>query len=136
MKGHIIKNKFQEKPLFLVGDLNIKSLDYSRNTHVCDFFLFVFQKGIFPVIIRPIRVTKSSATVIYHILKNTIISSHIQSGTIKTDVSGHFAVFSLIKTNLEQTNIKKTIIKRDINEDSMKYFKAILNSTDGNFVNK
>ena len=55
--------------------------------------------------------TKSSATVIGHILANTIIDSHIQSGIIKTDISDRFAVFSLIETNLKQTNIKKTIIK-------------------------
>ena len=119
-----------KKPLFLVGDLNINTLDYFKNTHVRDFFNFVFQNGIFPVMKRPTRVTKSSATVIDHILTNTIIDSHIQSGIIKTDINDHFAIFSLIKTNLEQTNIKKTIIKRDINEDSMKYFKIIFNSTD------
>ena len=79
---------------------------------------------------RPTRVTKSSATVIDNILTNTIIDSHIQSGIIKTNISDHFTVFSLIKTNFKQTNIKKTIIKRDINEDSMKYFKAIFNSID------
>ena len=73
MKGHIIKNKFQGKPLFLIGDLNINSLDYSRNTHVCDAFIYFFLNGIFPVINRPTRVTKSSATVIDHILTNTII---------------------------------------------------------------
>ena len=67
---------------------------------------------------RPTRVTKSRATGIDHILTNTITDSHIQSGIIKTDLSGHFAVFSVIKTNLEQRNIKKTIIKRDKNEDS------------------
>ena len=50
MKGHIIKNKFQEKPLFLVGDLNINSLDYSRSTHVRDIFNFIFQICIFSVI--------------------------------------------------------------------------------------
>ena len=71
MKGHIIKNKFQEKPLFLVGDLNINSLDYSRNTHVRDFFNFVFENGKSSVINRPTRVTKSSATIIDHILTNT-----------------------------------------------------------------
>ena len=49
---------------------------------------------------------------------------------IKTDVSDHFAIFSLLKTNLELTNIKKTIIKRDINQGSMRYFKTIFNSTD------
>ena len=57
MKGHIIKNKCQEKPLFLVCALNINSLDYSRNTNVRHFFNFVFQNIIFPVINRPNRVT-------------------------------------------------------------------------------
>ena len=130
MKGHIIENKFQEKPLFIVGDLNINSLDYSRNIHVHDFFNFDFQNSIFPVINRPTKVTKSSATLIDHILTKTVIDTHTQSGIIKTDTSDHFAVLSLNKTNLEQTNIKKTIIKRDINEDSMKYFKTIINSND------
>ena len=90
-------------------------MNYFRNTHVRDFFNFVFQNGIFPVINRPIRVAKSSATMIGHILTNTLIDSHIQSGITKTDTSDHFAVFSLPKANLEQTNIKKTIVKRDIN---------------------
>ena len=79
---------------------------------------------------RPTRVTKSSATVIDNILTNTIIDSHIQSGIIKTDVCEHFAVFSLIKTNLEHTNIKNAIIKRDINEGNMKYFKTTFDSSD------
>ena len=74
-------------------------------------FNFIFQNGIFPVINRPTRVTKLSATVIDHILTNTIIDSHIQSGIIKTDISDHFAVFYLIKTNLEQTNIKRPSLK-------------------------
>ena len=122
MKAHIIENKFQDKPLFLVVDLNTNSLDYSRNTHSCDFFNFIFRNGIFPKINRPTRVTKSSATIIDHILKITLIDLHIQNGIIKTDINDHFVAFSLLKTNLEQTNIKKTIIKRDINEDSMEYF--------------
>ena len=105
MKGHIIKNKFQEKPLFLVGDLNINSLDYCRNIYVRDFFNFVYRSGIFPVINIPTKATKSSATIIDHILIKTLIDTHIQSGIIKTDISDHFAVFSLLKTNLEQTNI-------------------------------
>ena len=105
MKGHIIKNKFQEKPLLIVGELNINFSDYSRNIHVRNFFNFVFQNDIFPGINRPTRVTKSSATVIDHILTSTLIDSHIQSGIIKTDISDHFAVFSLLETNLERTNI-------------------------------
>ena len=34
--------KNQGKPLFLVGHLNINSLDYSINTNVRDFFNLIF----------------------------------------------------------------------------------------------
>ena len=116
---HIFRvQKLQEKPLFLVGDLNINSLDYFRNTYVCDIFNFVFQNDIFPVINRRTIATNLSDH-IDHILANTTIDSHIQSG-----------VFSLIKTNLERTNIKKNIIKGDKNNNSMKYFKSIFKNND------
>ena len=59
-------------------------------------------------------------------LTNTIIDSEVQSGIIKTDISHHFAMFTLMKTSL----LKKTFTKRDINEDSIKYFKSILNNID------
>ena len=52
-------------------------------------------------------------------LTNTIIDSEVQSGIIKTDISDHFAVFSLMRTSLVQPNLKKTFIKRNINEDSI-----------------
>ena len=32
------------------------------DTDICDFLNFFFQNGLFPVINRPTRVTKSSAT--------------------------------------------------------------------------
>ena len=105
IKTLICKN--HEKPLFLVGDLNINYLDYSINTNVRDLFNLIFQNGIFPLINRATRVTKSSAAIIDHVLTNTIIDSEIQSGIIKTDISDHFAVFAFMKTNLVQPNIKK-----------------------------
>ena len=92
IKTVICKN--HGKPLFLVGDLNINSLDYSINTNILDFF------SVFPLVNRPTRVTKSSATIIDHVLTNTIIDSKVQSGITKTDISNHFAVFALIKTSL------------------------------------
>ena len=67
-------------------------------------------------------------------LTNTIIDSEVQSGITKTDKSDHFAVFTLMKSSLVQPNIKETFMKRDINEDSTKYFKSILNSVDWNLI--
>ena len=54
----------------------------------------------------------------------------MHSGILKTDISDHFAVFCLLKTNSEQSNIKNIIIKGDINEASIEYFKSLFDSID------
>ena len=132
----VLVNKFkgQEKQIFLAGDFKINSLDYSRNTIVRDFFNLAYQNSIFPVINRPTRVTKTSATIIDHILTNTIIDSPLHSGIVKTDISDHFAVSWLLKTNFEQSNIKNVVIKRDIDKASIERFKSLFNSIDWNLV--
>ena len=65
---------------------------------------------------------------------NTIIDSEVQSGIIKTDISDLFAVLALMKASLVEPNIKRTFIKRYINENTIKYFKSILNSVDWNLI--
>ena len=57
--------KKHEKPFFL---LNLNFSDYSINRNVCDFFNLVFQNGVFSLVNSPTRVTKSSATIIGHVL--------------------------------------------------------------------
>ena len=97
--------KNHEQLLFLAGDLNINSLNYSINTNVRYFFNWVFQNGVLPLINRSTRVTKSSATITDHVLTNTIIDSEVLSGIIKTEKNYHFAVFVLMKTGLVQSKI-------------------------------
>ena len=132
----VLVNKFkeQEKQIFLAGDFNVNFLDYSRNLIVRDVFNLAFQNSIFPVINRPTRVTKTSATIIDHILISRIIDSPLHSGIVKTDISDHFAVFCLLKTNFKQSNIKNIIVKRDINKASIAHFKSLFNSIDWNLV--
>ena len=98
----------------------------NNNKSIACFRWFV----IMPVINRPTRVTKTSTTIIDHILTNTTIDSPLHSGIVKTDNSDHFAVFCLLKTNFEQSNIKNIAIKRDINEASIEHFKSLFNSID------
>ena len=105
IKTVICKN--HEKPLFLVGDLNINSLDYWKNPNVRDFINLISQNDVFPLVNRPTRVTKISVTIIDHVLPHTIIDSKVQSGII-SDISNHLVVFAMIKTSLVQSNIKKT----------------------------
>ena len=117
----------------MAGDFDINSLDYF-STIARDFFNLAFQNSVFPVINRPTRVAKTSATIIDHILANTIIDSPLHSGLVKADISDHFAVFCLLKTNFEQSNMKNIVTKRDINEASIKHFKSLFNSIDWDLV--
>ena len=50
-------SKYSTKSFFLVGDLNLNSLDNASRTPVKSFFKLAFENGIFPVINRPTRVT-------------------------------------------------------------------------------
>ena len=113
---------------------NINSSEYSLHKNVCDFLNLFFRNGLFTFINRPIKVTKSSSIIIGHVLTNTIRDLEVQGGMIKTDINNHFAVFALMKTSLIESNIKKTFKERDINEDSIKYFKSILNKIDWNLI--
>ena len=56
------------KAVFLLGDFNLNALDYDTNEVVKDLFNPVFQNGFLPIIQRPMRVTRTRATAIDHIL--------------------------------------------------------------------
>ena len=113
---------------------NINSLEYSIHKNVCDFFSLVFRNSLFTLINRPTKVTKSRAIIIGDVLTNTIRDSKVQGRMLKTDINDHFTVFSLMKTSLIESNIKKTFKERNINEDSAKYFKSILNKVGWNLI--
>ena len=102
--GKLFKNEYEsvikkdlvsEKQLFVIGDININSLDYEFNNIVKNIFNASFKNGMFTVITRPTRVTSHSSTVIAHILTNTILTKNIPSGIVKTDISNHFLIFLL-----------------------------------------
>ena len=120
------KSKQIDKPFYTTGDLNINSLDYSENATVRNFFNLAFQSGLIPVINRPTRVTRTSATAIDHILTNTVLNGEIQSGIIKTDISDHMPVFSLMETKGDNRYDKTTIIKCKIKITTINNFKSLL----------
>ena len=69
------------KPAFLLGDFNLNV--------VKNFFNLVFQNRFLPLIQRPTRVTRTSATAIDHILTNTVSENKIHPGIMKTDIRDH-----------------------------------------------
>ena len=46
-----------------------------------------------PVINKPTRVTKNTATAIDHIFINSVTTNKFKTGIIKSDISDHFPIF-------------------------------------------
>ncbi|XP_057314221.1 uncharacterized protein LOC130655476 [Hydractinia symbiolongicarpus] len=98
----ILINKNTSKAVYLVGDLNLNTLDYETNRNIQCFFNFIFQSGYIPLINKPTRVTKQNATVIDHIITNSFCDKELHSGIIKTDISDHFPIFITSNTNFDK----------------------------------
>ena len=90
-----------------MGDINIDLLKLNVHSKKENYLENIFTSGFLPVIVKPTRVTPSTATLIDHIYTNDI-SNTGQSGIIITDVADHFGVYFIYrKTNKQdQYNTK------------------------------
>ena len=89
----------------------------------------MFQHGLVPVINKPTRITRKSATAIDHIITNSFLNNNIETGIIKSDVSDHFPIFLISKkTDIDSYSENTTIFKRYINESSIKHFQDLLSN--------
>ena len=102
--------KHSTKSFFLVGDLNLNSLDYASSIPAKSFVNLAFENGIFPVISRPTRFTWASAATIDHILTNTTMDQDLQNSIIKLDISDHFPIFTIPKYT---TSVQKQKYQHD-----------------------
>ena len=131
-KELLSKKKTSGKNVFIVGDLNINSLDYESTEPVQNLFILVFQNGFLPLIQRATRVTKTTATAIDHIITDAIFKNKMTSGIIKTDITDHFPIFTILekynKSPLEETKI----MKRDFIEENIHTFEFLLKNIDWN----
>ena len=62
-----------------------------------------FQYDLVPVINKPTRVIKPTATVIDHIMTNSLLHWTIDTGIINLDVLGHFLIFFIAGTENRMT---------------------------------
>ena len=108
----------------MLGDFNINCFDYDLNEKVRNFYNSVYEQGAIPVINRPTRIAKTSATLIDNIITNDITNNSLKKGIIKNDMSDHFPIFFSI-TLSKKINPKESIKirKRDFNDANMASFK-------------
>ena len=85
-----------------MGDYNINLLNFGTHTKTNEFIDDVISHGFLPYILKPTRVTDTSATLIDHIYSNHTYTNQ-DSGIIVTDLSDHFGVFYITYNTTNKT---------------------------------
>ena len=86
-KNLFSKNSKNLKNMILAGDININALDYEQNKKVQSFFNFMYRCNMIPIINKPTRVGKNSATAIDHMIANCIVDCQCKTAILKTDIT-------------------------------------------------
>ena len=74
-----------------MGDINIDLLKLgTHHGKTNDYDDGIFSHGYLPIILKPTRISNSSAAWIDHIYSNNIHIDSIHSGIILTDMANHF----------------------------------------------
>ena len=73
-----------------------------------------------PVINKPTRVTKNTATTIDHIITHSLLHRTINTGIIKLDISDHFPIFLIAETEKRITPEGKVQIKKRLIDNKTK----------------
>ena len=119
--------KREKKICYLLGDFNINLLHYETHVPSGDFVDICFSNGFVPLINKPTRITKHSATLIDNFITNNIVNVSFVHGLFLTDISDHLPIFLIDKRVSVES---KTIVqrKRQHTHSRMTQFRDILHS--------
>ena len=73
-----------------------------------------------PVLNKPTRVTKNTATAIDHIITNQLLHRTINTGIIKLDISNHFPIFLIAETEKRITPEEKVQMTKRLTNNKTK----------------
>ena len=94
------------KPCYIMGDFNIDLLKYNYCNFSTEFFNQFSSSGYTPLITKPTRITKSTATLIDNIFTNNLSKMEHLNGILLNDISDHFPIFTITEHELQ--NSRKT----------------------------
>ena len=112
-----------KKLFYATRDFNLNVLDYNKNEKNTKFPNLTFEYGSVPVIKKPTRVTKNTATAIDHIITNSLLHRTINTGILQLVISDHFPIFLIAKTEKKmKPEGEVQITKRLINNKTKEKF--------------
>ena len=114
----------EKKICYLVGDLNIDLLKHEEHRPTSDFVDILYANDMFPLIVKPARVTDKSATLIDHIMTNNFdVHSRHKQGIIMSSISDHYALFHIARNAQFQPSISNCkTLKRDMSHQNVQRF--------------
>ena len=93
----------QKKKSFIIRDFNLNCLNYNEDSNIRHFYHKMFALGFIPLIDKPTRICKNSATIIYNILTNCLFDNTLKKAIIKRDISDHFPIIFTIQAGKNQS---------------------------------
>ena len=124
--------KKEDKTCYLLGDFNLDILATTNTAYKELFLNLLFSYSFKPLINRPTRITKHSATCIDNILTNIDSSnpnSNINSILI-SDISDHFPVFIMSDNTIEPPKPATLPLKRNYSSENINIFRRKVNNQD------
>lgn len=110
---------------FVCGDFNIDLLNPLNQNTITEFINAMYSMSLYPSIIRPIRITTHSATLIDNIFTN-VIDKKITSGLLINDLSDHLPVFATISCCKGTNKDIQVQLIRHKTKGTINYFKEDL----------
>ena len=118
----------EQKPSVIMGDMNIDLLKYANHAKTNAYLDNIFSTGFLPVIVKPTRISHTTATLLDHIYVNHILNLG-KSGIIINDVADHFGTF-YIQKHRHNSRVAPNEKKRLITEQKIESFIFKLGNTD------
>ena len=109
----------------MCGDFNIDLLKHGTHNNTKQFLDTMHSVGLYPLIVKPTRITDSSTTLIDNIFANEL-RFNLTSGIMFNDISDHLPIFALCEYNISRYNVKEFQFIRNMNEDKMASFSSEL----------
>ena len=105
LKTILTKLDKSNKPCYIMGDFNIDLLKYECCNYSNNFFNQLSSSGYVPLITKPTRITRSTATLIDNIFTNNANKTGHQSGILLNDISDHLPIFTITEHETENSPV-------------------------------
>ena len=119
---------------FKSGEINSCRLSPLPTTS--EFLDLIYSYYLVPTILKPTRITETSATIIDNIMTNT--NGKIKTGIIVTDITDHFPTVFYKNLNMSKqksnTTNNKYVYRRNHSEDNISRFKNSLSRVNWNEI--